>query len=270
MKRFIPSVFTPIARAVYHRFFRASLRVQFWWADHFGPSPSDLPLPPAILRYRVSELLLVDRFFQIGEACARLIQQCTNEMGLNLAEAHRVLDFGCGCGRTIGWFMRNCGAEFHGADVDAEAIEWCNRHLQPGCFVANGPEPPLPYPAGHFDVIYCVSVFTHLNERMQDDWLAELGRILKPGGVLLITVFGEGAREALDPEGRTALATHGFAHRRSRKLRGLLPDWYQTTVHSREYIVNRLAASFKEVRYFEVPDGLQDFIAARKSNHDAP
>jgi hypothetical protein len=45
----------------------------------------------------------------------------------------------------------------------------------------------------------------------------------------------------------------------------LLPDWYQTTWHSHGYIVARLSASFEDVRYYEVPDGLQDVVAGRKA-----
>jgi ubiquinone/menaquinone biosynthesis C-methylase UbiE len=100
---------------------------------------------------------------------------------------------------------------------------------------------------------------------MQDIWLAELSRILKPGGVLLVTIYAKAASKGLDAEGQRTLQTQGFVHRRSQKLRGLVPDWYQTTWHSREYIVNRLSAWFGDIRYSVVPDGQQDVIAARKA-----
>ncbi len=131
--------------------------------------------------------------------------------------------------------------------------------------MANAPEPPLPFPNEHFDVVCCLSVFTHLNEPMQDVWLAELNRIMKPGGVLLVTIFGENARKQSDAECQKALQVSGFVHRRTQKLRGLVPDWYQTSLHSRPYIVNRLSALFAVVHYFEVPDGMQDVVTARKA-----
>src|SRR5579859_373141 len=99
MKRFIPPVLRPTARAMYHKCFRISLRIRFWCADHLSQPGYDMPLPPALLRYRVSELLAVNRFFEIGESCASLIQERTSEMGLDFANGRRVLDFGCGCGR---------------------------------------------------------------------------------------------------------------------------------------------------------------------------
>ncbi len=44
---------------------------------------------------------------------------------------------------------------------------------------------------GSFDLIWAVSVFTHLAETWSA-WLLELHRVLKPGGILLATFMGEG------------------------------------------------------------------------------
>jgi SAM-dependent methyltransferase len=265
MQSAIPFAWKPIARAIYYKLFRLQLRVRCWRADRLRNPPSAIPIPPAILRYRVSELLSVTEFLRIGEGCASLIRQRVDDMGIDMASAHRVLDFGCGCGRAIAWFLRDYKAEFHGVDVDREAINWCQKHLQPGHFLANAPVPPLPYPKEHFDVVYCLSVFTHLNESLQDLWIEELSRILKPGGVLLLTIYGQSATQGLDEEGCRALQSGGLVHRRSQKLKGIVPDWYQTTWHSREYMVKRLSRWFADVRYSVVEDGLQDFVAGRKA-----
>jgi SAM-dependent methyltransferase len=267
LQRVVPPALKPLARAVYYSIFRFSLRIRLWLADRIGMPGQKLAVPPAILRFRVSETISAGEFLRVGEGCANLIQQCVRDLGKDFEGDCRVLDFGCGCGRTIRWFLRDGGnAEFHGVDVDAEAVAWCRQHLQQGHFLATGPEPPLPYPADHFDIVYCLSVFTHLNESMQDAWLAELARIMKPGGVLILTVYGKTAGEGLNEEGWKMLQSRGFVHQRSQKLKGLVPDWYQTTWHSREYIVNRLSARFEDIRYVVVPDGQQDVVAGEKSD----
>jgi len=69
----------------------------------------------------------------------------------------------------------------------------------------------------------------------------------------------------LEAEGREALQSRGFVHRRSQKLRGIVPDWYHTSWHSPEYIAGRLQTWFGDVRYRVVPGGLQDVVAARKA-----
>jgi len=47
--------------------------------------------------------------------------------------------------------------------------------------------PPVEFPAGFFDIIYAYSVFSHLNEDTHLKWIEEFSRILKAGGLLLVT-----------------------------------------------------------------------------------
>jgi len=71
-------------------------------------------------------------------------------------------------------------------DVDRRQIAWAARHL-PGRFEAIPLAPPTAFAPASFDVIFSISVFTHLDEPMQEAWLAELARLLRPGGLLLAT-----------------------------------------------------------------------------------
>ena len=68
----------------------------------------------------------------------------------------------------------------------------------------NGETPPLPFPNEHFDLIWAVSVFTHLTAHWAD-WLVELHRLLTPDGRLVATFLGEGmsgsiANEPWEPD----------------------------------------------------------------------
>jgi SAM-dependent methyltransferase len=54
----------------------------------------------------------------------------------------------------------------------------------------NGLEPPLDHADETFDLLYAISVFTHLPGVIGVEWLAELRRVLRPGGLALITVNG--------------------------------------------------------------------------------
>jgi SAM-dependent methyltransferase len=108
----------------------------------------------------------------------------------DLFSCGRVLDWGCGCGRTLRWMVeRAMPHQFSGCDVDAAAIEWCQNNLRLDFEVTEAP-PPLPYQDGAFELVFGVSVFTHLNEDFQQRWLAELCRIIALQGFLLLSVAG--------------------------------------------------------------------------------
>src|SRR5690606_2578116 len=120
-------------------------------------------------------------------------------------------------------------------------------------FVAGPPHPPTRFDDGAFDFIYCISLFTHLDEPMQDEWLDEIHRLLKPGGHLLATTHGALATGSCTARELEALASKGFVFRTSRrrfKLDGL-PDFYQTTFHARWYVERHWGRRFRIVSYAE-------------------
>ena len=99
-----------------------------------------------------------------------------------------------------------------GIDPDAAAVVWAGKHLR-GTFATIDRRPPTAMPAGSFDVAVAISVFTHMEEDLQREWLAELHRLLRPGGLLIVSTLGPG-RLNLVPgltEGQSAeFAGRGF------------------------------------------------------------
>ena len=195
-------------------------------------------LPPAELRYRVGASPDAEEFITIGRICANDIQSALQKVGRDLGSFTRILDFGCGCGRTL-VHMRNLApnAKIDGIDIDATAIEWCKQNLNYASFSLSKETPPIDYPANTFDFIYVVSVFTHLDEDYQFLWLDELRRLVKPGGIVLLTVNGTDTNRKN--------SNKGFVFERTYET-GLFPAWYQNTYHSRDYV----SANFS--KYFEV------------------
>src|SRR3974390_2837950 len=113
-------------------------------------------------------------------------------IGRPLESFGSVLDFGCGCGRILRWFEPYSeGCRFTGSDISEPAIEWDRRNLPFGEFATNGMEPPLDADDESFDLIYGISVVTHLGEELQFAWLSELARVLRPGGIAILTVMGD-------------------------------------------------------------------------------
>ncbi|MGA7435136.1 MAG: class I SAM-dependent methyltransferase [Solirubrobacterales bacterium] len=116
-------------------------------------------------------------------------------------EGKRVLDFGCGAGRTLRHFLAEAeSGEFWGADIDGRSIEWLEENLCPPLNVLRaGIDPPLPFESESFDFAWAISVFTHLAGNSAE-WLLELHRVLKPGGFLMASYMGEWNSEEIAGE----------------------------------------------------------------------
>jgi SAM-dependent methyltransferase len=253
-----------VLREIYYTMFRVILRADCWLSDKLIMRGwQEAGIPPAMLRYRVSESLSISKFETIGMGCAAKAAGVFAESGVSFSKGAKILDFGCGCGRIFKW-MRELFPEcrFYGADTDGQAIEWCISQY-PGCaFERLAPAPPTAYANGAFAAIYCFSVFTHLDELMQDQWLFELRRVLGDDGALLLTFHGKNAARELPTQMLQQLESEGVLHVRSRKHLGLMPDWYHTTWHTKSYITERLSRYFDDVRIYEIMDGAQDIAIA--------
>jgi ubiquinone/menaquinone biosynthesis C-methylase UbiE/ketosteroid isomerase-like protein len=151
-------------------------------ATDFAPASSELPIPP-------KQLWLGYNYPAHGETHVRKMLEIVYASDFSFKKNDRILDLGCGAGRMIRHLKglsETC--EIWGTDISAEHIYWCKQHLSPPFnFATTTKVPHLPFEDRSFHLIYCGSVFTHIDD-LADAWLLELKRILAPGGRVYLTI----------------------------------------------------------------------------------
>jgi SAM-dependent methyltransferase len=122
---------------------------------------------------------------------------------LALPQGARILDAGCGSGRTLDELARY-GTAF-GLDESPAAIAAAHRrgHRR----VVRGSVERLPYPDSSFDLVTCLDVVEHTPDDRRT--LLELRRVTRPGGHLLLTV----------PAYQALWSSHDVANRHYRRYR---------------------------------------------------
>jgi SAM-dependent methyltransferase len=161
-----------------------------FWPDRLSQRLRGIPLPPGDLIYLIGQHRRSDVFLRGGEVSAQQIRDTLKRHGVELESFDAILDFGCGAGRVIRQWKTLRGPELYGSDYNPVLIDWCRKHLTFARFQCNTLEAKVSYEDGKFDLIYALSVFTHLPEELGDAWLKELCRVLKPGGYLYLTTHG--------------------------------------------------------------------------------
>lgn len=146
-----------------------------------------------------------------------------------------ILDWGCGTGRIVRHLPAIAGNSnaYYGCDYNKEYIEWCSENLEEIEFKLNYLSPPLDYKSDFFNVVYGISIFTHLSEKMHYDWMKELTRVLNKNGILFLT-------------------THGVIHsNKLLKKEKILFDAGNLVVHNYKKEGNRLFASYQSPSFFK-------------------
>lgn len=221
-----------------------------------------LPVPPARLLFLVTNECDPEWYFESGQDAADSLAAALHKHGVEIAEQGPILDFGCGCGRVIRRWA-GLGAELHGTDVNARLVDWCAGHLPFARFGVNDLAPPLPYADGSFGLVYAFSVFTHLTAELELAWAAELRRVLRPGGHLVLSTHGSAYLPRLSEPERMMFGRGLTVYRRGT----IAGSNFCTTFHPEQAVRERLARGFELLEI--LPEGargnpVQDLVLLRK------
>lgn len=105
-----------------------------------------------------------------------------------LDRSARILDYGCGYGRVTGLLHERGFTAAEGVDFAPAMIEAARRNRPGARFTVLTDPPSLPYPDGTFDAATLFAVITCIPaEAKQRQVIAELRRVLRPGGLLYLS-----------------------------------------------------------------------------------
>ncbi len=183
-----------------------------------------------------------------------------------------LLDWGCGYGRVARHFVREWPeATIIGMDVDAENIAWAADNLSPGRFVRSPLMPPCPLGDASVDAVFSISVMTHLPPTVQGAWLADLARITRPDGIVLMSFGGPSAAAWAslwnEPSYFEAFRRDGFhADQIERAMDGRIEDssYYRNVAQSHEHVRNTWGQHFEILEIIEEGVGNLDIAVLRR------
>ena len=206
---------------------------------------------------------------------------------------NRVLDVGCGIGRVavpLTSYLDNQGS-YEGIDIVKSAITWCRKKI-------SSPHPRFrfthidlrndlynlrtdseakdfifPYGDSDFDLVFLTSVFTHMVLADVENYLAQIHRVLKPGGVCFATFFimNREAREFMRKSGKelfgTRLDNHYLFHAKVKEANVAFDEDYLTRhmIGSKGFKLDQIHYGFWSGRPKSDLDNFQDICVFSKT-----
>ena len=212
----------------------------------------DFVLPPEFFIYETYRLNY-KWYYEDGRSSAEEIVILLSKY-YDLAEpGKRILDWGCGPGRIVRHLPSLLStAEIYGIDYNENYIKWCSENLKKIHFSTNKIGPPMNYAASFFDAIIGLSIFTHLSEKNHFAWIDELYRIIKVGGVILITTQGEAYKSRLTSNEKEIFDSGRLVTRKYLKEGNRLYSSFQP----QEFIQELIAGKFQIIEF--IPGKMQN------------
>jgi SAM-dependent methyltransferase len=243
-------------------------RQEFNW---YYPDDTDAPpLPDPQRRKRVAGNESAEVFRLEGHTTFRKLDLALRKVGQGgLSQCQNILDWGCGSGRTARNFYRLANVKLTGVDIDWDNLNWCKANLPFGEFQDVPLHPPTRLAPASFDLLIGISVFSHLAEPHQLEWLNELNRIARPGAFLLMSVLGEttACQMRLDAVRWEEWRKTGIFSLQNIDLQGYIDDadYYCNTYMTNDYVRRTWSNYFQVVDIIPAYIGnQQDLVILRK------
>lgn len=212
-----------------------------------------------------------------------LIQKRLEQQGVPLTAGDSVFEMGCASGRVLRHFaIQRPDLHCWGADINLRHVEWLRLFLPTHLRIfQNTILPHLPIEDNSLTLVTAFSVFTHIDD-LDLAWIAELRRIIKPGGFLYLTIHSERTWQEMKPgvpiyDALVRMSAHiPDYHVSETFLQGPLPKdktvlyWdvaqnYNSNVfHHTDYVRREWGRFFDVADIIPCGSGYQDVVLLRK------
>ena len=241
-----------------------------WWYP--ASQPASQPASDLLSGERVSRVVgSSDRFsFDLGGSTLfnRVQDYLQSRFGMRYQGMHAILDWGCGAGRLLSHFAAIKGPQIWGADIDPDNLKYCQQRLPFARCAVFPLLPPTELADATFDLIVGISVVTHLSEANQALWLAELRRISRPGGLVLLSVQGR-SQSALYREDAAMVRTLEEAGSVTKGVNPRINDiinsesYYLDVIQTRDHIQAHWGQQFEVLEFLDGFAANQDLVVMR-------
>lgn len=138
-----------------------------------------------------------ENYLTAGLSASGCIQESLRSVGKRISNG-AILDFPCGYGRVLR-FLRKMfpDSEITGGELETAALDFCEREFSIRPFPSKGDFKSLSLPR-KFDLIWCGSLLTHVDERVAGDVLGFFHRHLAPGGMCIFTTHGKRVADLME------------------------------------------------------------------------
>ncbi len=229
----------------------------------------DMSIPPDDILYEISGTMDYAEFYERGKTLAEYIYGLIDPL-FPSRRSLSVLEWGCGPARVLRWLDGidpKRELRLSGCDCDERTIVWCTNNFAKINFQVNDMEPPAPFLDSSFDVVYSVSVFTHLSERHQYAWFRDNLRVVRPGGYVIVTVHGDrcchvlGEDELREYRSGNLVVRSRFATEGKRLF---------TAYQNPEFMRSKLLRGLEAVQHVQDAATLHDVWVVKKPINPAP
>ncbi len=209
LKQQIKNIFTRLnALAVLDRFNYLYANFKYLAKNkNFKKRNPDFAFPTNYYLYETYRLDY-QQYKEDGELTAKEIIEWTSKY---IQGEFKILEWGCGVARIIRHIPNLIGANSMvvGVDINADMINWNSANISNVNFKKIDYSPPTFFDDNQFNLVFALSVFTHIESKFQADWLAEIQRIISDNGVFLFTTHGSKFEINLDAHERETLHNEG-------------------------------------------------------------